>query len=57
MGKFLSLEANCHNSGRICGKAKASVLAKAMSKEGDDRIIIQSSNDFSKVAEQLLNNK
>ena len=57
MGKFLSLEANCHNSGRICGKAKASVLAKAMSKEGDDRIIIKSSNDFSKVAEQLLNNK
>ena len=56
MGKFLSLEANCHNSGRICGKAKASVLAKAMSK-GDDRIIIQPSNDFSKVAEQLLNNK
>ena len=56
MGKFLSLEANCHNSGRIGGKANASVLAKAMSK-GDNRNIIQSLNDFSKVGEQLLNNK
>ena len=35
-------------------KAKVLVLAKVMWK-GDDRNIAQSSNDFSKVAEQLLN--
>ena len=36
------------------GIAKALVWAKVMSKE-DDRIIVQSPNDFSKAAEQLLN--
>ena len=36
------------------GKARALVWAKVMSKE-DDRIIVQSSTDFSKPAEQLLN--
>ena len=42
-----------HNSGRIGGKAKALVLVTVMSK-GDDRAIVQLSNDFSKAAEQLL---
>ena len=53
MGQLLSLVASCHNFVRIGGKAKALVLLKVMSK-GDDRIIVQLSNDFSKVAEQLL---
>ena len=52
MGQLLSLVANCHNSCRIGGKAKALVLAKVMNK-GDGRIIVQSSNDFSKATEQL----
>ena len=38
----------------IGGKAKALVWAKVMS-NGDDKIIVQSSNGFSKAAEQLLN--
>ena len=38
----------------IGGKAKALVWAKVMS-TGDDKIIVQSSNNFSKVAEQLIN--
>ena len=39
----------------IGGKAKALVVwAKVMS-TGDDKIIVQSSNNFSKVAEQLIN--
>ena len=54
MGELLSLVANCHNSGRTGSKATALVLAKVMSKR-DDRIIVQSSNDFSKASEQLLN--
>ena len=54
MGQLLSLVANYHNSARVGGKAKALVLANVMSK-GDDRIIVQSSNDFSEAAQQLLN--
>ena len=38
----------------IGSKDKVLVSAKVMSK-GDDRIILQSSTDFSKAAEQLLN--
>ena len=49
MGQLLSLVASCHISGRIGGKAKALVLVKVKNK-GDDRIIVQSSNDFSKPA-------
>ena len=51
MGQLLSLVASCHNFVRIGGKAL--VLLKVMSK-GDDRIIVQISNNFSKAAEQLL---
>ena len=54
MVQLLFLVASCHNSGRIGRKAKALVLTKFMSK-WDDRIIVQSSNDFSKAAEWLLN--
>ena len=38
----------------IGGKAKALIWAKLMSK-GDNRIIVHSSNDFSKAADLLLN--
>ena len=47
MGELLSLVASCHISRRIGGKAKALVLPKVKSKR-DDRIIVQSSNDFSR---------
>ena len=53
MGQLLSLVASYHNFVRIGGKATALVLLKVMSK-GNDRIIVQLSNDFSKAAEQLL---
>ena len=49
MGQLLSLVLSCHISGRIGGKAKILVLANVKS-TGDDRIIVQSSNDFSKAA-------
>ena len=53
MGQILSLVASCHTFVRIGGKAKASVLLEVMSK-GDDRIIVQLSNDFSTAAERVL---
>ena len=45
MGQLLSMVASCHVSGRLGGKIKALVIAKVKSKE-DDRIIVQSTNDF-----------
>ena len=47
MGQLLSLVLSCHISGRIGGKAKVLVLVNVKS-TGDDRIIVQSSNDFFK---------
>ena len=49
MEQLLSLVASYHIFGRIGGKAKALVLAKVKSK-ANDRIIVESSNDFSKAA-------
>ena len=49
MRQLLSLVLSCHISGRIGGKAKILVLVNIKS-TGDDRIIAQSSNDFSKTA-------
>ena len=46
-----------HGKGVVAGtggKVKTVIPAKVMSK-GDDKIIVQSSNSFSKVEEQLLN--
>ena len=53
MGQLLSLVLSCHNSGRIGGKSRALVLVKVLTK-GDDGIILQLSNYFSKAAEHLL---
>ena len=46
--------ASCHNSGRIGSIVVVLGLAKVASKE-DDKIIVQSWNQFPKAAEQLLN--